>query len=165
MTTHMRPPGLLTDTYATEEIKVGTRFLDEATGKRYIFAYNAGAATWAAGDVLAAFLTTPAWGHCSTTAGTSLVTTVNSVTLTQVAGIALSAPATTEYGWIQVGGYCSNITTDGNITVASAMVCADNAKVGSVGDETMFHGIFANSTAADASTVGTGWLIGCMFDF
>ncbi len=163
-TLHILPEGTVTSVYTTEAIGVGTQYTD-SSNKRYVFCYNAGADSTAQGDTLGLFLTTPAWGHISVTAATSQVITVNAVVLTAVSGIALSTIATTEYGWIQVGGYAENVTTAGALATGNAVICADNAKIATLADETMFHGVFGFAPADDSSNDATLFLNGCHLDF
>ncbi len=163
---HIRPGGgLLTDVHTTEIVPVGTQWTDYTNGKRYVFCINEGADDTAVGDCCGAFLTTPAYANISATAATTLVCTVNSVTITPVAAIALAVVSEDEYAWFQTGGHCTAVLTDGSVAIENMVVCADNATVASTGDETMFHGWFGLVTATDSGTTGNVFLNGCIFDF
>jgi len=156
----------LTTIYTSAEIAVGTQYTDASNGKRYVFCYNGGATVLAAGDNVGAFLTTPLYGNISRTDGTCIETTLASTCL--CAGIAISAIPTVNWGWIQVGGYCSNITTDQGVAAGDLMVIDGGttptflADTAVAGEEAA---VFAVADAADTVAVGTGFLIGCIFDF
>lgn len=153
-----------TDVTTSAKATPGTVVHDNATGKRYCYVYNAGAASTAAGDLVGVFLT-EAWGSISMTAATQHVSSDGTTNVTLVAGVAVSTIATTEYGWIQVGGICSSITTDLSIVLGDPMYCADNAKVATTATSAHWHGKFGYALNTDASTsLTSSVLTDCIFD-
>ena len=166
--THIKAPGKLTDIYTSEVIKIGTQHTEETSEgtKRYVFCINQGTTSTVAGDVLGAFLTTPVTGHFS-----RLATTVVECSLSDtmwVVGIALSVLAEDEMGWIQVGGYSSNITTDQGISAGDGLICDGDATptfIAETASATEEHMVFGFADADDATAVGSGWLTNCAWDF
>lgn len=136
-------------------------------GKNYCCVYNAGAASITAGLPVGVFLTTPAKGHVSATAATMVDITDGTTTRSLMAGVGISTIATTAYGWIQTGGYCDNVTTDGNVVAGDPLTLADGAAtvVREVTAATNHFNIIGYAPAADASTVGSAFLTGCVFDY
>jgi hypothetical protein len=80
-----------------------------------------------------------------------------------VAGIALSALATGEFGWLWWYGYGTHaITTDGNIAAFQELLCADDAKVATPNTSaaSAHHMPFGFSLAADSSTTLSAAVLG-----
>jgi hypothetical protein len=149
-------------TEATDLPPLGVGIVDPTTGKRYAPVYNAGAAAVAAaGDLVGLFLTTPAAGHVSQTAATQQVSSDGTTAVTIVAGVAVGAIAAGSYGYIQVGGFCTNITTDLSIVVGDPMYCADNAIVATTATSAHWHGMFGHGLSTDASTLLASANIDC----
>jgi len=131
-------------------------------GKKYCSIYNAGAAAIAAGDVLGLFLTTPASGHVSGTATTVVECTLSGTMV--VAGVGIGAIAAGSYGYIQVGGHCTNITTTNAVSEGDALICNGDATpdfTAAPAVATEEHMPFAFADADDDGTVGSGFLTGC----
>src|SRR5687767_10482482 len=80
----------------------GTTYFDR--GRWYVFAYNFGADSWAAGDVVC-LSTTFVYGNCSNTAATIMDVTDGTTIRPVVAGVAGATIATTQYGWLWFRGY------------------------------------------------------------
>lgn len=119
-------PGSLTDVYTSEEIPVGTIFLDGA--KKYIFVKNAGSVAIAASDICTSLGTQPAAFQVQATAGNS---NVEPFAGARVAG-ATSFTAGT-WGWVQIGGTVT-LNADAAGTAANTGVIVSNATVGAVED-------------------------------
>lgn len=136
-------------------------------GKNYCWVYNAGATSITAGLPVGVFSTTPAVGHVSATAATMVDITDGTTTRSLMAGVGLGTIATTNYGWIQVGGLCTNVTTDGNVVAGDPITLADGAAtvVREVTAATNHFNIIGFAPATDASTVGTVFLTNCVFDY
>lgn len=118
------------DSYVLDQV-----YFVPSTGKYYRFVYNAGADTIVAADVVGWFATTPAFGHVSSTSGT-----MNS---TSFAGIGVASIATTKYGFLQVGGPCTAITTDGGVAKNDWLVTdgtTDRADTMASGEEHLVWG-------------------------
>ena len=97
---------------------LGTR-IEANGGVVYRYAYNAGADTLAAGEVIGFSQTTPTYGYISGTA-TDIIDGSSSCAFAM--GIALAAIPTTKYGWVQTAGpNQAAITTDGNVAVGSSV--------------------------------------------
>jgi len=155
-------PGAVTYTSSTDDFGVGTTYIDESTGKKYVWYYHAGADSTAAGDIVSQATTGLSSAYGSTTAATILDITNGTTTRCLVLGVALGVVATGTYAFLQCGGYCSNMTTDTNVTAGLPLACADGAKV-AIGSTTLHPtAVFAYADAADAAAVGTGWLINCL---
>lgn len=133
-------------------------------GKRYAAVYNAGADAIAAADVVGVYVTTPANGHCSVTAATMVDITDGTTTRSLCAGIGIGAIAAASYGWLQVGGFCASMTTDGNVAAGHPLVLADGVKVASPASTaaSAHLGVFGYALAADSSTSLTASVLtGC----
>lgn len=168
MTTYnMRAPGSLTRVDTSAKHKPGAVWTDESTGKRYRYCYNAGATSWTIGVPIGMFLTADYIYQLSFTAATQLVATDGTEVVTPVAGIGLGTVATTEYGWVQVGGICDYLVTDGNVTASMGLWCDDNGVVALPVTAAARHGIFGFSIDADnASSVCTKSLLtNCVCDY
>ncbi len=88
-------------------------------GKVYRYAYNAGADTWVAGELLGFSQTGATYGYCSGTAA-DIVDSTSSAT--PGVGIALAAIPTTKYGWVQTEGPNEvAMTSDGNVAIGSSV--------------------------------------------
>ena len=74
------------------------------------------------------------------------------------------AIAAESFGYIQKGGFCANITTDGGVAQGDSLVMDGGGTVGKVAD-TMADGeeecVFGNALAADASTTLSEARINC----
>ena len=162
-----KPIGLeaVTETSTTDVYGVGTTFMNEATGKKFVWVVNAGADAIAAGDVVALFKTTPSGGRVSVTAATVFDSSDGTTTRARVAGIGVGAIAAASYGFLQCGGYCTNITTDTNITAGMGLICADGAKLATPNttDSTAHWCEFGFADLADTAAVGTGYLTNCVY--
>jgi hypothetical protein len=148
------------------EYSVGAVYTDNSTGNRYCYVENAGASATVVGDVCGVFLTSDRLGEISTTAATTLVNNDGTLAVTVVAGIALGAIAAGGFGWLQVGGFCSNVTTDTNCDASEGLYCADDAKVAAPLIANAQHGCFGVCITADGATsTSTGVLLtNCAFD-
>ena len=165
-TDNMRGPGALTTADATKKFGLGAKWTDETNGKRYMYCYNAGATSWTIGVPVGVFLTADAIGECSFTDATQLLADSGTTAATVVAGIALGTVATTEYGWIQVGGICDYLITDTNITASLSMYVADNGVTAIPGIDTSTHANFGTAIDADVAAVcGKSLLNNCFFDY
>lgn len=123
-------------------------------GDRFMWVYNAGATTGAAGKFAGVFSTTPARGHVSMTTTTQVVNGVS--TGGYSAGVFQASPATTVYSWIQISGIGVTAgVTDGGIAAGDPMV-VDGAGSPDGVMETMADGEEENvagyAFAADSST-------------
>lgn len=136
-------------------------------GKKYCRIYNAGAASITVGLPVGVFLTTPGVASVSVTAATMVDTTDATTTRSECAGVGLGTIATTESGWIQVGGLCENLTTDGNVVAGDWVVLEDGAAtvVRDVAAATNHFGRVGFAPVADSSAVGTIFLTNCAFDY
>jgi hypothetical protein len=164
-TTHLRHPGLLTQVDTADMYAIGTPWTDQSNWKRYRYVYNAGADTWEIGEPIGVYLTATTFGECSFTAATQLVMTDGTDICTPCAGIALSEVATTEFGWIQVGGICNYMVTDGTLNASIGGVVDDNGVVVTAAAETLAHGIFCVGITADAAALSVNALLfKCVMD-
>jgi len=152
-------------TTASEFPQAGTTV--QVGGKNYCCVYNAGAASVTVGLPVGVFLTTPASGHVSVTAATMVDTTDGTTTRSECAGVGIGTIVTLGYGWIQTGGLCANVTTDGNVVAGDWVVLEDGAAtvVRDVAAATNHFGRVGFAPAADASAVGTIFLTNCAFDY
>lgn len=151
-TNHIRVPGSLTDVDTNPRCKVGTFYRDQSTGTGYVYVYNAGADTWAAGEVVGVHATTPTFGYADTTAATMLDYDDAGDIVSHVAGIGLSSVATTKYGWLWCHGPSAThtITTDGTLAAGDGLVLDDGLSVATTEVETQDHGNFGYAHAADS---------------
>lgn len=158
--------GSLTTIYTTAYTPVGTTYFKRssngATG--YVFVKNAGADTLAAGDVVSIYDSSGhTYGSVSTTDATEPAFSDGTTSRAMVAGIALSALATNEFGWLWWYGYGTHsITTDGNITAFQELLCADDAKIATPNTTAASaHWLpFGFSLAADVSTTLSAAVLG-----
>lgn len=166
-TTNMKAPGTLTRADTSNLCGPGAQWTDESNWKRYRYVYNSGATSWTIGVPVGVFLTADYIYECSFTAATQLVRTDGATAVTVVAGIALGTIATTEWGWIQVGGMCDYVVTDGNVDASEGLYVADNGVAAIPVTEPTVHGIFGDAIDADgATTVSTKVLLhSCALDF
>jgi hypothetical protein len=144
--------GELTDVFDTEVVPRGTVYTKG--GRYYVFAYNFGADTMAAGDV-ACISTTFVLGNLSTTAATIMDVTDGTTIRPVVGGIALAAVPTTKFGWFWFRGYGTHaITTDGNVAANDLLTVTDGAKIAvrEVTAAQVTHCIIGRAWAADSST-------------
>lgn len=162
MTVYGMPAGrfgsvsMVTSALGANDPEIGTRVVD--SGKEYCFIYNAGGSTIAVGK-----------GCVLNTGATSYSMTVSSVVQTDsLFGVAHNADIPTlNYGWVVVKGICA--------IQASAAVAISPANALVLGAEGFFTNIITSgaqttpyakvvgkciSTAASASTVGVGYVIG-----
>lgn len=166
-TNNMRAPGTLTRADTSALHSPGAKWEDEATGKRYRYVKNSGATSWTIGVPVGVFLTADYIWECSFTAATQLLRSDGGTDSTVVAGIALGTIATTEWGWIQVGGMCDYVITDGNVDASEALYVADNGVAALPATEPTHMGVFGVAIDADGSTtVSTKVLLDkCALDF
>lgn len=166
-TQNMRAPGTLTRADTSALHPKGGVWTDEATGKRYRYCYNAGATSWTIGVPIGVFLTADYIYECSFTAATQLVMTDGATAVTPVAGIGLGTVATTQWGWIQVGGICDYLVTDGNVDASEGLYVADNGTTALPVTEPTVHGIFGVAIDADtaASVCPKSLLYNCVLDY
>ena len=144
--------GSLTGIYTTEYVPKGTIF--ETQGRAYVFTYNFGADTYAAGDVVS-ISTTFVHGNVSTTAATIADVTDGTTIRPVFAGIALAAIPTTNYGWLWFRGKGTHaITTDGNVVANDLLTVTDGAKIAvrEVTAAQVTSGIIGRAWATDVST-------------
>ena len=165
-TTNMRAPGDLTQVDTSDLYAMGTPYVDESNWKRYRYVYNEGADTWEIGEPIGVLLTATAIGQCSFTALTQLVMSDGTDICTPVAGIALSEVATTEWGWIQVGGITNYMVTDGTLNASIGGFVDDGGVVVIKAVETNAHGIFCVGITNDAAALSSNALLfKCVLDF
>ena len=165
---HIRSPGTLTRADTSALCDPGEEWKNKANGKRYRYVYNGGSTSWTIGVPVGVFLTTDTNYECSFTAATQLTMTDGTTAVTPVAGIALGTIATTEWGWIQVGGICDYIITDDNVAAGSGLYVADNGVVVLPVTEPTVHGIFGVAVDADNDTThvcAKSLLFNCVLDF
>jgi hypothetical protein len=164
-TTHIRTPGSLTQADASARVPIGTPWTDQDTWKRYCYVYNAGTTSWTIGVPVGIFLTATTYGECSFTAATQLLINDGTTDVTAVAGIALGTVATTQFGWIQVGGICTNVVTDGTLEASCAGYVADNGVATIISTEPTAHGIFCVGITADVGNLSSNVLLfDCVLD-
>jgi hypothetical protein len=138
-------------TLGMDDYVLNTVYFNPLNGKWYRYVYNAGADTIVAGDVVGYFSTTPVFGHVSSTAASILIEVITSSGWT--CGVGVASIATAKYGFLEVAGPCTNVTTDTNVAAGSAIILdgtTDRAAPVAAGEE---HLVFGNSLAADSSTV------------
>lgn len=157
-TTNIGPKFSFTTSFTSAVVPVGTVYTLRTNGqtRRYVFLYNEGADSTAAGDVCAVFTAASfTFGSFSVTAATEADYTDGTTTRALVAGVAGATIATTEYGWLWFDGYGTHsITTDGNVAVYNGLICADGAKIATPNTTaaTAHHAKFGIALAADVST-------------
>lgn len=166
-TQHIRSPGPLTRADTSALCAPGEQWTNQKTWKRYRYVYNSGATSWTIGVPVGVFLTADYIWECSFTAATQLLFQDGGTDSTAVAGIALGTIATTEWGWIQVGGMCDYVVTDGNVTASDGLYVADNGVVALPVTEPTHGGSFGIAVDADnASSICTKVLLTkCVLDF
>lgn len=98
---------------------LGQVYYEPSTGKWYRFVYNADSGTISAADVICWFDTTPAFGHVQSATGT---TGMDNGTAGVFAGLGVATIATLKYGFLQVGGPFTAMTTTGNVTKGAQLV-------------------------------------------
>lgn len=160
----------LTDVYtsaASYPVQIGATWVDEATWKVYRFVYNSGATSWTVGVPVGVFLTGTTLGLCSFTAATQMLIKEGGTDVTAVAGIALGTVATTEAGWIQCGGLCTTVVTDGNVDAEEGLYVADNGIVSIPVTEPTHVGRFGVAATPDSAGAGgiicSAWLDRCFW--
>lgn len=153
----------LTHFGTTKAHPLGTQRIG-AGGRKYRYAYNAGADTLVAGEIVGGSQTSAQYGYLSGTAADIL----DSSSSTGIGlGMACSAAPTANYFWCQTAGPSDNAaTTDGNVTAGLALGMGGTTSpdgtaipVADGAEETAF----GYATAADSSTtLAAGALIlGC----
>lgn len=121
-------PHPLTTISTTQVVPLGTVFYGTG-GRRYVFVYNFGADSFVAGDVCS-LPTTDTHGYVSNTAATIADPTDGTTIRPVIGGIALSAVATTQYGWLWFWGRGTHtITTDQNVVDRDLLTVTDGAKI------------------------------------
>ena len=160
--TNINPNFSFTTAFTEAVVPVGT--IHRQQGRGYVFAYNAGADTIAAADVVSIFSAAAfTYGSVSTTTATIADYTEGTTVRALVAGISGASIATTQYGWLWYDGYGTHgITTDTNIAVYNGLICADGAKLATPNTTaaTAHHAIFGISTVADVSSTLSGAVLG-----
>jgi hypothetical protein len=151
-------PHALTTISTTQVVPLGTVF--EREFGYYVYVYNFGADTFAVGDAVS-IATTSTRGYVSTTAATIADVTDGTTIRPIFAGVALSAIATTQYGWLFFKGRTTThtLTTDGNVVALDLLTVADGAKV-AVRDVTaadVTHLIIGRALATDSGTALTNY--------
>lgn len=124
-------------------------------GKTYRYAYNAGADTLAAGEVVGWYKTTPVYGHITGTVATFM----DNGTAGLGVGVALSAAPAANFCWIQTQGVGEQaLTTDGGVAQGDGLVVNGGTSPDGTVD-TMADGeeelVFGWALAADSSTTQT----------
>jgi len=157
------PVGAVTYTSTSDEFGAGTTYMDESTGKKYVWVYNAGADAIAAGDVCGQATTGLASGYVSVTDATLLDITDGTTVAVLVAGVGVGAIAAASYGFLQCGGYSANITTGTGVPAGVPLICLNGAKVATDATNTHPRAVFGYSDAADTDALGTGWLTHCLY--
>jgi hypothetical protein len=158
--------GALTDIFTTAVCPRGTVFFKEgAAGPTgYVFLENAGADTFAAGDVCSVYDSSGySYGKATTTDATEPAFSDGTTSRALVAGIALAALTTGTFGWFWFAGYGTHaITTDGNIAAFQELICADDAKVATPNTTaaSAHHLAFGLALAADSSTTLSSAVLG-----
>lgn len=131
---------------------VGTLRLG-AGGRKYRYAYNSGADTLVAGELLGGSQTSAQYGYLSGTAADIL----DSSSSTGIGlGMACSAAPTANYFWCQTAGPCdSAMTSDGNVAAGTTLgmggTTSPDGTVIPIADGTEENTI-GYATAADTST-------------
>ena len=168
-TSHLRY-GSLTERYTDSgryPCAIGTTWTNQANGKRYRFVYNSGATSWTVGVPVGVFLTSVTLGQCSFTAATQMLIKEGGTDVTAVAGIALGTVATTVAGWIQEGGLCTTVVTDGNVDAEEGLYVADNGIVALPVTEPTHVGRFGVAATPDSAGAGgiicSAWLDRCFW--
>lgn len=144
--------GSLTGIHTTPIVPKGTVFMDG--GRSYVYVYNFGADTFAAGDAVT-ISTTFVHGNVSTTDATVADVTDGTTIRPVFAGIALSPVPTTNYGWLWFAGKGTHaITTDGNVAANDLLTITNGVKIVTreVTAATAHHGIIGRAWAADSGT-------------
>lgn len=130
--------------------RIGTVYIDPATGKKYIFLYNAGAASILASEIAYAAGTDMHLYQCQQGSGGS---NVEKFAGARIAGA--TALATLQYGWFQIGGSCT-LKADAAGTAANKCVVPSNATAGAIEDaETINTGVAAMAQFGIAETTVT----------
>ena len=164
-TTNVRIAGTLTQADTAARMPIGTPYTDQITWKRYCYVYNAGSTSWTVGVPVGIFLTATTYGECSFTAATQLLINDGTTDITAPAGIALGTIATTEFGWIQVGGFCTNVVTDGTMEASVGGQIKDNGIAVVISTEPEAHGIFCIGVTADVGNLSSNILLfDCVLD-
>ena len=166
-----RVKGSLTDVYTSSSkdlpAGLGDTYFDKGTKKRYRFCQNKGATSWTIGVPIAPFLTGTLVGECSFTAATQMLIKEGGTDVTAVVGIALGTVATTEYGWVQEGGICTSVVTDGNVDAEEGLYVADNGIVSIPVTEPTHVGRFGVAATPDSGGAGgiicSAWLDNCFW--
>lgn len=151
-------PHPLTTISTSQVVPLGTVY--EGEFGRYVYVYNFGADTFAVGDAVS-IATTSTRGYVSTTAATIADVTDGTTIRPIFAGVALSAVATTQYGWLFFMGRTTThtLTTDGNVVALDLLTVADGAKVAvrEVSAAAVTHLIIGRALATDSGTSLTNY--------
>lgn len=127
-------------------------YFNPLNGKWYKFVYNPDSGTISAGDCLAWFDTTPAFGHVQSASGT---TGMDDGTAGCFAGVGVHTIATLKYGFVQVGGPTAVLTTDAGVAKGDKLVINGGTSPDKTAD-TMADGeeecVFAQALIDDTST-------------
>lgn len=153
-TNHIGHKFSFTTSFSEAVVPVGTVY--RKNGVKYVFAYNAGADSTAAGDVVSIYDSSgTTFGYVSVTAATILDCSDGTTTRAFVAGIAGCVAATATYLWLWCGGYGTHaITTDTNVDAGEGLICADGAKLATPNSAaaTAHWMEFGRALAADSSS-------------
>ena len=122
----------------------------------YVFVYNFGADSFVIGDVVS-IATTNTRGYVTNTAATVEDYTDGTTIRPVIAGVALSAVATTQYGWLFFRGRTTThtMTTDGNVAADDLLTVTDGVKIATreVTAATAHRSPIGVAHAADAALV------------
>lgn len=114
-----------TTSYTEEIVPKGTIYT--TNGRKYVFAYNFGATSIAAGDAVM-ISTTFVYGNVSVTPATIMDVTDGTTIRPILGGIAGAACVTTSYLWLWYEGYGTHaITTDTNVAANDLLTATDGA--------------------------------------
>jgi len=121
-------PHPLTTISTTQVVPLG--YVHRSEFGLYVFVYNFGADTFAVGDVVS-IATTNTRGYVSNTDATVEDYTDGTTVRPVIAGVALSAVATTQYGWLFFRGRTTThaMTTDGNVAADDLLTVTNGAKI------------------------------------
>jgi len=128
-------------------------YWDPATGRAWRLVYNFGADSILAGDVVSQ-ATPYVAGYVSNTAASILDYADATYTRPRVKGIGVHTIATTKYGFVQVAGPCTNVTTDGNVVAGDRLTTTDGAKI-ATRENVVASGHFLVWGEADVADTGT----------
>lgn len=135
-----------------ERFVVGQIYHTPSNGKFYRFVYNPDSGTISAGDCVAWYDTTPAFGHVQSTSGT---TGMDNGTAGVFAGLGVHTIGTLKHGFVQIGGPFTVLTTTGNVTKGAQLVLNGGTSPDKTADafaDGEEEGIFGVALVDDTST-------------